>query len=496
MLPLLPTFTVFSRFVFCTVLSVNLLGLANIDLEKPHDLKPLHREILGVNLNYLTDGEMLVPPRGQTLADGLRDLGVRNLRYPGGNKSDSFLWSTPPYTAIAPNLAVRGDWDWPAMDERFWNRKTRRFAIDILDPDEAIALNAQLNTDLVVVVPYDEAYASPDETSGRYETGPSVEQLVRNAANWARYYRARGQLPRYWEIGNETFFHKGITVEQYAKDFVRFARALHAVDPRIRVGANGPGSTEQLGNGDIHANSNKKWWPTLLREASGNIDYLSLHSYPCYEWKSYAAYEQKIPDVLTQLADVRQAVDLYAGSEDRKRIELLVTEANSADWSEKDNWPHHGNIGHALVLFDMLAQYLQCEDVRFVQVWNTRWIHYKEEDQLWDALADDNTIGAIGQAIAMWKRAGTHWLETTDVSGIRCFPTWNPKTGRIGVFLVNRTSSPIELSISGEAIGRRVKVTSWKGDAPDDEEPRFSRETAADPMQLTVPAAGLLFVRN
>jgi alpha-N-arabinofuranosidase len=493
---LLPMFPTMGQFIFCTLLSIHLLGTANINLHKPHELSPLRREILGINLNYLVDGEMLAPIVGQSLAEGLQELGVRNLRYPGGNKSDSFLWSVPPYSEPNPRLAVQGEWDWPAMEKRFWNRETQRFTIDILDPDEVLTLNARLGTDLIVVVPYDEAYANPTEVTGRHEAGPSVEWLIKSAVAWARYSRARGQLPRYWEIGNESYFHEGITIEQYTKDFIRFAKALHAVDRRIRVGANGPDSGDKLGYGDSYAATGKKWWPTLLKRASKHIDYLSLHDYPCYGWKGYEAYEKETPDVLTQLANVRETVDKNAAKKDRERIELLVTETNSADWLERDGWPHKGNIGHALVLFDMLGQYLQYEDVRVVQIWNTRWVDYKEKDELWDALTDDNSVSVIGQAMELWQRAGTHWLKATQTSGIRCFATWEPSSNRVNVFLINRTLSPQKLSISGEMIGKRVWVTSWRGDGPDDEKPSFSKETEADPSQLAVPPAGLLILQN
>jgi alpha-N-arabinofuranosidase len=477
-------------------------GANSFDLSLPVDPDPVRREIIGINLNYLLDGELLEPPAGQPLVAGLRALGVRNLRFPGGNKSDSRLWSVPPYRQPAPRLAVTGEWDWPAMDERVWDRPGERAVRRVMDTDDALAVASGLDAELVMVIPYDEAYPDPTEEAGRYAAGPTIDTLIELTVAWARYCQAQGRLPRYWELGNETYFHQGVTARRYAQDLVRFAEALHAVDPAIRVGANGSENVGDVADGDRHAGTGERWWPVVLELASGHIDYLSLHRYPCYGWGSFAAYADQRPKVIGQLRQARRLIDQHAAEGDRQRIELLITETNSADWlshpANTENWPHVGSIGHALVLFDMLAQYLACDDLAAVQVWNTRWVEDRAE--LWDALAADNAPSAIGQAMALWQRAGSHWLQqaqTGENDPLLCVPTWEPTTGATTVFLINRRAESHPAALTGAALAEveSVTVQAWSGEGPDDLAPQFSEPAPADPAALSVPAAGMLIVQ-
>ncbi|MDA3962279.1 MAG: hypothetical protein PF961_15940 [Planctomycetota bacterium] len=468
------------------------------ELVVPAQPRPVQRERLGINLNYLEDGVLLAPEDGLSLVQGLRGLGVRSLRYPGGNKSDSHLWSVPPFERPAPRLAVTGDWDWPAMEPRLWDRAAGRFARDVLDTDEALALAEELEAELVMVVPYDEIYPNVEEEAGRFAAGPSRDELIATAVAWVRYCRDSGHPVRYWEIGNETYFHDSITAERYAADLIRFATAMKAADPNIRIGANGPDMPNSRGKADERLGREDRWWPTVLAAASAHIDYLSLHQYPCWEWRSFAAYASKRPAVLKQLRAARRAIDSYAAGEDRARIKLLVTEANAADWQDDGGWPNVGDIGHALVLFDMLAQYLACDDLVTVQVWNTRWINHRDRTELWDALAADNRPSTIGQALALWARARSHWLEPAAIPGVVVVATHDPASGALTVFLLNRSSEPKAVRLEGAplAAAGALSAQTWSGSDAEDLAPRFGPRAPLDGSVVTVPGAGMLIVEG
>jgi alpha-L-arabinofuranosidase len=55
------------------------------------------RHQLGINVNYLTDSDRRRPAGSRSTASALREMGVRWLRYPGGEKSDANLWAVPPF---------------------------------------------------------------------------------------------------------------------------------------------------------------------------------------------------------------------------------------------------------------------------------------------------------------------------------------------------------------------------------------------------------------
>src|SRR5882762_3976161 len=70
-------------------------------------LSDVSRHPLGINLDYFMDDDNYLHP-GRRLADALKAMGVKYLRYPGGNKSDFYFFSRPPYDKSIPTLARTG----------------------------------------------------------------------------------------------------------------------------------------------------------------------------------------------------------------------------------------------------------------------------------------------------------------------------------------------------------------------------------------------------
>lgn len=73
---------------------------------------------------------------------------------------------------------------------------------------------------------------------------------------------------RYWEVGNEIWgdWVRGHSdAATYARNYNRYAQAMRAVDPSIKLIA--------VGDNDM------TWNRTVLREAGRNIDYLAIHHY-------------------------------------------------------------------------------------------------------------------------------------------------------------------------------------------------------------------------
>jgi hypothetical protein len=62
---------------------------------------------LGINVDYFMDDDNYLKPNIPT-SDALKAMGMRYLRYPGGHKSDLYLFSVPPYDKSQPTLARTG----------------------------------------------------------------------------------------------------------------------------------------------------------------------------------------------------------------------------------------------------------------------------------------------------------------------------------------------------------------------------------------------------
>lgn len=152
----------------------------------------------------------------QIAANRMKQAGIRFLRYPGGRDCDDYIWNSP------QNSVLR------------------------MDTDEFMVLCR-----LTGAVP---------SITVNYTASPSL------AAEWVRYANVeKGYAVPYWEVGDEEYFLVDAT--SYANRFLEFARAMKAVDPSIKVGANiSPARLD--------------WSRKVLQKAGAKIDFVVHNWYP------------------------------------------------------------------------------------------------------------------------------------------------------------------------------------------------------------------------
>ncbi|NJK92824.1 MAG: hypothetical protein HC904_13975 [Blastochloris sp.] len=297
-------------------------------------------------------------------------MGVRWLRYPGGNKSDNYFWASPPkFTQTLPQTALWGLWDWPSMEtEQLMKTDRRFFKSPVLDFDQFMDRCREVGAEPILVVNHD-SVAPSGQSPGKYQTQP-LSVLLEHARSWVAYSRKRGYQVRYWEIGNETYLHDQIKTEDYARNFLEFARVMKAENPDILIGANAEYDPDIFGKGDPAGSP--PYLKTLVEEAGHAIDFLSIHQYPCYRWtQGYGTYAQRLPEIHPMLDRIRQRLAEWRDPAYARTMRFALTETNSADWyghPEQKGWKHDSNVGHGIVLFDILGQYLQRQDLDMVQV--------------------------------------------------------------------------------------------------------------------------------
>jgi len=325
---------------------------------------------VGINLNYLVDDEASRPAGSpRTLSQALGDMKGRFLRFPGGEKSDNYVWTTVSSTnsalvttsttipsPLTPRVANPSRWP---GNGSYANATTGIFNGPNVDFDEFMTLCQANGAEPVIVVAYDQAR----EITG-LPTGPTLAELISSAAAWVKYANVtKGYNVRYWSIGNESWFRTGQTASIYAAHVNQFAAAMRQVDPTIKIGA--------------HGNSTA-WFNTVIANSSSAIDWLDVHDYPTYDWAT--GYDVFRLSDQTLTADVNKAITSIAAAPspaDRARLTVGVTETNTIDWANGPDytWPHVNDLGHALVTFDMIGQQLSKPKVEFTQLWNTRWIN-------------------------------------------------------------------------------------------------------------------------
>ena len=127
---------------------------------------------VGINLNFIMDGGRF-PKAKKNVTEAVKELGTKYLRYPGGEKSDLYLFSIPPYEESHTSLArTIGLDDYPGVF------KDGEFVYDPLDFDEFMKVCRDIGAEPVLVVAADNYLRKP----GKGERVSSREALIKHAA--------------------------------------------------------------------------------------------------------------------------------------------------------------------------------------------------------------------------------------------------------------------------------------------------------------------------
>jgi hypothetical protein len=449
-------------------------------------LKDVTQHPVGINLNYLMDDDALLNPE-KGIVESLKALGVKYLRYPGGEMSDSYLWTIPPWPnsstdGLKPMLARTGTNEWPS-NTKFTIGDKATLIPEVLDFDEFMSICAAIQCEPVIVVAADSPYV-PSRDTGKI---PTRQQLIESAVEWVRYANlTRGYGIKYWMIGNETWlvgYNGGTDAKTYARDLIDFSVAMRSVDPSIRIIANG---------------NSEGWWKEILGTASEYIDYLGVSNYPLHDWAGFETYQVNDVELDRAVKIAISAIEKYAPSRDSHRLQVVVSETNAIDWN-KSGWKNHNDLGHALVLFQMVGDLLLQEKVAFIHYWTTRWVDAPtwEFPRVYNAIDQDGRLEATGLALAIW---GNYLLDamvsTMGGKSIKVFATLSRKSNQLNLFLVNKESnaSPVSIEIKGHDSVATVVRKSLLGTGPEDTHPGWwtgTVELTDQRIEMTLPAVSI-----
>lgn len=226
----------------------------------------------------------------------MKAAGIRQLRFPGGSVADAYHWKTHTVTG--------GSWAAPGTDF-----------------DHFMATAKKVGAQPII--------------TANYGSGTPQE-----AADWVKYANVdKGYGIKYWEIGNEVsgngYYgskwevdnHADKSPREYAKNLLAYAKAMKAVDPKVKIGAvlNTPGSWP---DGVKAAGDDADWNNTVLSIAGKSVDFVIIHWYPGGDsTKDLLNSPAKIAGTTSA---VRSLVNKYAGSH-AASVEIAVTETSSAE---------------------------------------------------------------------------------------------------------------------------------------------------------------------
>ena len=176
------------------------------------------------------------------------------IRWPGGNVAQDYHWM----------------WGVGSRDRRpVWVNLSWKNELEPGDigTDEFIAFSRRVGAEPSITVNVEGRGATPQEAAAwvEYCNGPVTSRYgaMRAANGHPESYNVK-----YWELGNEIWgeWVRGHSdAETYARNYVRYFHAMHAVDSTIEFIA--------VGDNDM------SWNHTVLRIAGEYIDYLAIHHY-------------------------------------------------------------------------------------------------------------------------------------------------------------------------------------------------------------------------
>jgi len=332
--------------------------------------------------------------------------GVTTLRYPGSSFADSYHWSTNKTTG--GQGPANPDNDFGRFAKLLDQFGTAIVAVNYgsnLDgngggtPEEAAAWVAYAMGEPANTKPIGKDASAHDwQTVGYWASIRASRPLTTDdGLNFLRIAHPNPILIKYWEVGNEVYrngYYDGIEAEHdarvpYVKDpkenekqrkknpalspqaygnaVLEFAKAMKAVDSRIRVGASldipiegdwnasgdwvqdpitkkwvqkGTAEAAGLGVTQKSFDAGIDWDKNVLKIAGKDIDFVSLHWYAADTTeashfkdldnaKTLMKPEDELPNILSALVDLLRK---FAG-QNAQNIQLLVTEFGVRPWA-------------------------------------------------------------------------------------------------------------------------------------------------------------------
>ena len=186
--------------------------------------------------------------------DKVKALKPAFIRWPGGNVAQDYRWM----------------WGIGPRDERVtWSNLSWKNEPEPGDfgTDEFVAFARAVGAEPSITVNVEGRGATVEEAAAwvEYCNGPATSKY--GAMRAANGHPAPFNV-RFWEVGNEIWgdWVRGHSnAETYARNYNRYAQAIRAVDPSIKLIA--------VGDNDMN------WNGTVLRAAGSKIDYLAIHHY-------------------------------------------------------------------------------------------------------------------------------------------------------------------------------------------------------------------------
>jgi len=387
----------------------------------------------------------------------LKELGLGALRFPGGHVSDLYLWhdidAGSPHDGLKQKVATphcflanTNRWGWGINPDLSMKG-------DTMDFDEFMETCQAIGAEPLVVV---------NVLSYKYKKGPTLDKLVKTAAQWVKYAKEKGYKVGYWQIGNEIDHHRDIiSRDEYLEVYQRFVRAMKAEDPTIKT------SFGIIGRADYYREFLK------ASKDEGLVDFLSAHQYlhnisdkmTTYEdWSNFnGRLAYNIPTVVRF-------------SKQYGNLPILITETNAWGKRELLEGRATNDWGKSLCWFDLLMELVVAPNVQCAYYWSTTnlWNRGKNgPSELCFALIDDEgafTNRAYVSKLVNDFAVGDLIKTNSQNKKQPVFAFHNKNKNEINLLISNKkgTSVPMEYFVKGVAEGATFNLKTLSAKSPGD----------------------------
>ncbi len=419
------------------LLTSSAFGVTRIVVYPNEPVRKISPMFFGVNVSFWINGDAAL--RNGRIAAELRNLPVGVLRFPGGGSAQNYYWQTN-------TLADKYSYPFHSGP-------------GTLDFDEFMSLVKEVGAQADVIV-NTRTWVSRGDIAGG----------VKEAADWVRYCKKRGYHVRYWEIGNEPYWHTAMNAREYAEVVNRYATAMKKVDPSILIGAHGPWEPDYIGKKDrlsrreqswlshiegryplrkvikiqhmagvvaAHTRPPKDarlWWPTFVRICGGNVDFLVIHDF---------FYNAR---TITQLPKALMTIEAeFKKHFPDKTYPIFMSAFNVGDRVASSKQP--------LELFDIISAMLR-GGVKWSCFWPLRFPHYRWRRKAWLHMNSMQPRAAYMVMHFLAHRLVNSTLVRTEPNGLGAYAV--RKGGTLTVYVSGRTlrrPTTIEVQIRNAKVG-------------------------------------------
>ena len=413
------------------------------------------------------------------VADLTREAGVTLVRYPGGNFVSGYRWED----GVGPveDRPTRIDLAWRSVETNAvglnefmgWARRTG------VEPMMAVNLGTRGVQEACDLLEYANQAGGTALSDLRVRHGHREPHGI-------RLWCLGNELDGPWQIGHKT-------ADEYGRLAVETAKAMRQVDPRIELVACGSSNSSMPTFG--------AWEETVLGHAYDAVDHISLHAY----------YEERDGDLASFLASsvdmdhfIRSVIATadHVGAKRRSRKQITLS------FDEWNVWYQHEFAGHTNLELQQTPELIEdtfsVADAVAVGGFLNAFLRHADRVKIACQAQLVNVIGLLrteaggpawrqtifhpfaqtarlarGTSLRVEPSGASHetalhgLVDTVDASA-----TWDPETGDVAVFLVNRhPTEPVVVTVDARGFAGLQVAECLR---LEDDDPRRTN-TAAQP---------------